>query len=278
MNNTFGWSRVLLRFSTRWASWRLRSAWWRALRRLHRRWRKRRPQRGHVINSYQRQRIDAARLLNGILKAKPVGGRRRGRTARELWDKLSYKEFTTGNVPEWRTDQARGTDPHGRQRRDSNLVMALQGKGPLFGNDGAFPRMPANADPRASHILALHRLSRSSIGSTGGAPTQVVRDRRPIRGAQLSLAFRIEPWKGNSASSQSGPRGGRSVIAPVDSKSSWAPPLRGTPAPSSSSRQVLSAANPGRASVKGHGPNPRASHKYAAPVSVATSLAQIKFS
>jgi hypothetical protein len=30
---------------------------------------------------------------------------------------------------------------------NSNLVMALQGKGPLFGNAGAFPQTPANADP-----------------------------------------------------------------------------------------------------------------------------------
>jgi hypothetical protein len=69
-----------------------------------------------------------------------------------FWDTLSYSQFTTGNVPGING----GPNPPYPilslgDGANSNIVLALQGKGPLFDNNtGAFGQMPADANPPAN--------------------------------------------------------------------------------------------------------------------------------
>jgi hypothetical protein len=67
-----------------------------------------------------------------------------------FWSNLSYNDFVTGNVPGV-------TDPNTGKpipilvkgnSAASNLILSLQGTGPLFDpNTGAFGQMPANGPP-----------------------------------------------------------------------------------------------------------------------------------
>jgi hypothetical protein len=57
---------------------------------------------------------------------------------------MSYQEFTTGNVP--------GVDPPTKilvvgNSAVSNIILALQGVGPLFGPTGNIGQMPADGPP-----------------------------------------------------------------------------------------------------------------------------------
>lgn len=75
-----------------------------------------------------------------------VGGSQHG----SFWTSLSYNDFVTGNVPNV-------TDPNTGQpvpilvkgnSATSNIILALQGVGPLFDpNNGSFGQMPANGPP-----------------------------------------------------------------------------------------------------------------------------------
>ena len=64
-----------------------------------------------------------------------------------FWLSLSYKDFTTGNVPGVK-DPVTGNPLPILSIGDSgssNLILALRGRGPLFDpKNGAFGRMPAN--------------------------------------------------------------------------------------------------------------------------------------
>ena len=67
-----------------------------------------------------------------------------------FWMTLSYTDFVNGNVPGV-TDTANGNPipilTKGNSAQ-SNLVLSLQGKGPLFDpNTGTFGPMPANGPP-----------------------------------------------------------------------------------------------------------------------------------
>jgi hypothetical protein len=95
--------------------------------------------RGLTLRAYINDILNQNKLADGVANAPHM----------KFWEKLTYKEFTTGNVPGV-------TDGPSAPYRilvvgdgaNSNLVMALQGKGPLFNKDnGAFGRMPANAEP-----------------------------------------------------------------------------------------------------------------------------------
>jgi hypothetical protein len=66
-----------------------------------------------------------------------------------FWTQLTYDQFVNGNVPHV-------TDPNTNQpipilvagnSAQSNLIMALNGTGPLFGPDGSIGQMPANGPP-----------------------------------------------------------------------------------------------------------------------------------
>jgi hypothetical protein len=61
-----------------------------------------------------------------------------------FWTNLSYQEFTTGDVP--------GVSPATpilvvSDSKNSNIIQALQGVGPLFGPNGAIGQMPGNGPP-----------------------------------------------------------------------------------------------------------------------------------
>jgi hypothetical protein len=102
-----------------------------------------------VIDSYNGSGLTLRAYINGVLKQNNLADGVASAPHLNFWDTLNHKEFTTGNVP--------GVDIGPRppypilvcgNAANSNLVMALQGKGPLFDKDtGEFGRMPANASP-----------------------------------------------------------------------------------------------------------------------------------
>jgi hypothetical protein len=102
-----------------------------------------------VIKSFNGSGLTLRAYINGILKQNNLADGVADAPHQNFWDKLSYKEFTTGNVP----GVDAGPNPPYRilvvgDGANSNLVLALQGKGPLFDKDtGAIGRMPANANP-----------------------------------------------------------------------------------------------------------------------------------
>lgn len=77
----------------------------------------------------------------GGVAAAPHGG---------FWSSLSYEQFVNGNVPGVRDPNTGQPMPiliKGNSAQ-SNLILALKGKGPLFDpTNGAFGQMPANGPP-----------------------------------------------------------------------------------------------------------------------------------
>ena len=102
-----------------------------------------------VIASFNGSGLTHRAHINDVLKQNKLTDGVASAPHLNFWDKLNYTEFTTGNVP----GVTEGPNPPYRilvvgDGANSNLVMALQGKGPLFDKDnGAFGRMPANAEP-----------------------------------------------------------------------------------------------------------------------------------
>ena len=102
-----------------------------------------------VIASFNGSGLTLRAHINNVLKQHKLADGVASAPHLNFWDKLNYTEFTTGNVP----GVTEGPNPPYRilvvgDGANSNLVMALQGKGPLFDKDnGAFGRMPANAEP-----------------------------------------------------------------------------------------------------------------------------------
>jgi hypothetical protein len=102
-----------------------------------------------LIDSYNGSGMTLRAYINGILTQNKLAHGVADAPHQNFWDKLNHKEFTTGNVP----GVEFGPSPPYRilivgDGANSNLVMALQGKGPLFNKDnGEFGRMPANAEP-----------------------------------------------------------------------------------------------------------------------------------
>lgn len=102
-----------------------------------------------VIDSFNGRGLTLRAYINDILKQNKLADGVADAPHQNFWDKLNYGEFTTGNIP----GVDFGPSPPYRilvvgDGANSNIVMALQGKGPLFNKDnGEFGRMPANADP-----------------------------------------------------------------------------------------------------------------------------------
>jgi hypothetical protein len=107
------------------------------------------PNRVAAIASFNGRGLTLRAYINDILKQNKLVDGVANAPHMNFWDNLTYKEFTTGNMP----GVTEGPSPPYRilivgDGANSNLVMALQGKGPLFNKDnGAFGRMPANAEP-----------------------------------------------------------------------------------------------------------------------------------
>jgi len=104
-----------------------------------------------VIQSYNGTGLTLGAYIDGILKQNNEAGGVPSAPHKNFWDTLSYKDFTTGNVP----GVTSGPNPPYPilvvgNGANSNFVLALQGIGPLFDNNtGAFGQMPANANPPA---------------------------------------------------------------------------------------------------------------------------------
>ena len=93
---------------------------------------------------------DVQRLLRQILTE---NGQIRGVASaphKSFWTTLSYHDFVTGNVPNV-SDPATGRPLPILVKGDSahsNLILSLQGRGPLFDSDtGTIGPMPANGPP-----------------------------------------------------------------------------------------------------------------------------------
>jgi hypothetical protein len=68
---------------------------------------------------------------------------------RRFWSSLTYDQFVNGNVPgvtDPKTGKAMPILVKGNSGQ-SNLIMALQGYGPIFGSAGSIGQMPANGPP-----------------------------------------------------------------------------------------------------------------------------------
>ena len=66
-----------------------------------------------------------------------------------FWRTLTYDQFVAGNVP-GTTDPNTGQSIPILVKGDSsksNLILSLQGKGPIFGPPGIIGQMPANGPP-----------------------------------------------------------------------------------------------------------------------------------
>jgi len=61
-----------------------------------------------------------------------------------FWNTLSYQAFTTGNVPGI-SQAVRILVPGDGD--NSNIILALEGQGPLFGPSGQYGQMPADGPP-----------------------------------------------------------------------------------------------------------------------------------
>src|SRR5215470_8418937 len=93
-------------------------------------------QAGARIDSYNGSGMTLRAYINGILNQNKLADGVANAPHQNFWDKLSYTEFTTGNVP----GVDFGPKPPYRillvgDGANSNIVMALQGKGPLFNKD-----------------------------------------------------------------------------------------------------------------------------------------------
>jgi hypothetical protein len=94
-----------------------------------------------AVNSF----ADVQNLINSVLTQNGQIGGVANAPHGAFWTNLTYPQFTTGNVP--------GVDPPVPilmvgNSRNSNIILALQGVGPLFDpNTGAYGEMPANGPP-----------------------------------------------------------------------------------------------------------------------------------
>jgi hypothetical protein len=104
-----------------------------------------------VIDSYNGTGMRLGAYIDGILQQNNEAAGVANAPHLNFWDTLTYVQFTTGNVPGVNFGPSPpypilviGDAAH------SNLVLALQGTGPLFDNNtGAFGQMPADANPPA---------------------------------------------------------------------------------------------------------------------------------
>ena len=169
MKNVYVWSRVLLRLSPRLARVAAAICLVAALTPASAL-----AQAGRVvIDSFNGSGLTLRAHVNGILRQNKLVDGVADAPHQNFWDKLNYSEFTTGNVP----GVDAGPKPPYRilivgDGANSNLVMALQGKGPLFNKDnGEFGRMPANAEPPGAPYFTDAEIQPIiDFGSAGAAP------------------------------------------------------------------------------------------------------------
>jgi hypothetical protein len=97
------------------------------------------------LNSF----ADVQQFIKRILIQNGEQGGVAGAPHKGFWSTLSYNDFVNGNVPGV-TDPDTGAPMPilvKGNAAQSNLILALQGTGPIFGADGAYGQMPANGPP-----------------------------------------------------------------------------------------------------------------------------------
>jgi len=97
-----------------------------------------------------RSYAEVQKFISDILTANGEAGGVPGAPHRAFWTTLLYNDFVNGNVPNVLDPTSNKPVPilvKGNSAQ-SNLILSLQGKGPLFDpNTGAFGQMPANGPP-----------------------------------------------------------------------------------------------------------------------------------
>jgi hypothetical protein len=98
-----------------------------------------------AINSYS----DLQEFMNNVLTTNHEVGGVATAPHGGFWQTLSYNDFVNGNVPNVKDPNTGQPIPILKKGNSaqSNLVLSLQGKGPLFDEAGAFGQMPANGPP-----------------------------------------------------------------------------------------------------------------------------------
>jgi hypothetical protein len=125
-----------------------------------------------VIDSYNGTGMTLGTYIDSILKQNNEMDGVASAPHLDFWDTLSYTQFTTGNVPGVNF----GPSPPypilvKGDAAQSNFVLALQGKGPLFDNTtGAFGQMPADANPPAQPFFTDDQIAPIVAWINAGCP------------------------------------------------------------------------------------------------------------
>jgi hypothetical protein len=102
-----------------------------------------------ALNSY----ADVQKFISDVLTANGEAGGVSNAPHRAFWTSLSYNDFVNGTVPSVLDPTTQKPVPilvKGNSAQ-SNLILSLLGKGPLFDpNTGAIGQMPANGPPMFS--------------------------------------------------------------------------------------------------------------------------------
>jgi hypothetical protein len=97
------------------------------------------------LNSF----ADVQQFINQVLSQNGEQGGVPNSPHKAFWSTLTYDQFVNGNVPGVTDPNTGNPMPilvKGNSAQ-SNLILALQGDGPIFGPNGAIGQMPANGPP-----------------------------------------------------------------------------------------------------------------------------------
>jgi hypothetical protein len=97
------------------------------------------------LNSF----LAVQQFIDQILSQNEEQGGLRFAPHKAFWTALSYDQFVNGDVPGVSDPNTGDPIPillKGNSAQ-SNLILALQGSGPLFGSGGSINQMPANGPP-----------------------------------------------------------------------------------------------------------------------------------
>lgn len=92
---------------------------------------------------------DVQKFIDQILTQNDEQGGVGASPHKAFWSTLTYDQFVTGNFPgvtDPDTGQPMPILVNGNSAK-SNLILSLQGQGPIFGPAGSIGQMPANGPP-----------------------------------------------------------------------------------------------------------------------------------
>ena len=97
---------------------------------------------------------EVQKFIGDILSANSEAGGVGNAPHLAFWATMAYNDFVNGNVPNVLDPATQKPVPIlvKGESAQSNLILSLQGKGPMFDpNTGAFGQMPANGPPMFTH-------------------------------------------------------------------------------------------------------------------------------